>query len=255
MAVDSADALTEATPEKELTVNNETPIELPPLKQLAASIAMTLGVMLLAGVMFTTIITTAKQYSSLPTMGAIQTDNEGNQFYAAQYSSMRQFAYSTEDDRFSAENSYLKDVGFLGTGFYIYTITNALHWTLEFQNRYLGFLVWLPFLIIAAGCSFYYFYFLPPRARSRDSAIFLSTLFSGLHAMLLIVLMFFVAAVSSSFGALYDMPVLNNGGQMIGLMLPGVFVLFMTNIFYGAIVGVVLGGISTLTNPRQGRTA
>ncbi|MDP8244765.1 MAG: hypothetical protein P9L94_11830 [Candidatus Hinthialibacter antarcticus] len=247
------DAPNQAAPLNEVAENaaaqsaEDKPLDLPPLRQLAASISITLAGMLFIGFLLTTIVTETKQFRALPNKGSVQTDNEGNQYFGAQYTGMRRFSYVTQDDHFASETNYLKDIGVLGTGFYIYTITNAFHWSLEFQSGYLGVLVWIPFLVIAAGCSFFYFYFLPKRAQSRDSAIFFSTLFSGMHAAVLIVFMFLFASISSSFSALYNVPVLNNGGQMIGLMLPGAFVLFMTNIFYGAIVGVILGFVSLLS--------
>lgn len=235
--------------EQAVTANaSEQPLDLPPLRQLASSVSITLAGMLLLGLILTIIGTEAKQFRALPNMGSIQSDNEGNQFFSAQYSGMRRFSYSTKEDPYASQTNYLKDVGILGAGFYIYSITNAFHWTLEFQSGYLGALVWVPLLVIAAGCSIFFFYFLPKRARTRDSAIFFATLFSGMHAVVMIVLMFLFAAMSSSFGALYEVPVLNYGGQMTGLMLPGAFVLLMTNIFYGAIVGVVLGFITMITN-------
>lgn len=221
---------------------NEKTFELPPLKTLAASIALTLAGMFLVGCLLTTIAAEAKQLRALPNKGAVQSDKEGNQYFAAQYPTMRRFTYTPQDgsDLYATEHNFLKDVGILGTGFYMYSIANALHWSLEFQSSYIGGIVWVPFFVIAIGCAFFYFYFLPRSAQNRDSAIFFATLFSGSHALMIIVLMFLSAGASSSFSALYSMPVLNNGGQMIGLMLPGSFVLFMTNIFYGAIVGVTL---------------
>lgn len=229
---------------------NEKTFELPPLKKLLASIVMTLAGMFLVGCLLTTIATEAKQFRALPNKGSVQSDKEGNQYFAAQYPTMRRFTYVPQDgsDPYATEHNRLKDAGVLGTGFYMYSIANALHWSLEFQSSYIGAIVWIPFLVIAVGCSFFFFYFLPRSAQNRDSAIFFCTLFSGAHALIIIVLMFLSAGVSSSFGALYYMPVLNNGGQMIGLMLPGSFVLFMTNIFYGAVVGVTLSYVTPVVH-------
>ncbi|MBI1388390.1 MAG: hypothetical protein GC154_08080 [bacterium] len=218
--------------------------KLPPLKNLAAAIVITVIGMVAVGLLITLISSEIKQFRILPNLGQVVTDADGNQTFNPAYSHMRRFSYSTPEDPLANSHNYLQQAGMMGTALYFYTITNTLNWALEAQLNYLGEMVFVPFFVILIGCALFFFVFLPREAQTQDAAIFFAILFSGLHAILLILLMFAGSMASNSFGMLYAQPCLNYSGQMIGTMLPGAFVLFFTDMFYGAITGTLLGFIT-----------
>lgn len=225
----------------ELAGESDSGDAIPSLRQIGKSFVIVLAAMVAVGLLLTLIGNELKQFSQLPNMGQVMVDKEGNEFFAAQYQHMRRFALPGEGDMFMTETNRLKEAGLIGRAMYMYTIINTINWALEFRLSYLGGMVLIPFFVLAAGISVFYFVFLPHRARTQDSAIFFAIAFSSAHAAVVIAIMTFLNLISSNMGAMYQYPVLGYSGQMIGYVLPGAFVLLLTNVFYGAVIGTGLG--------------
>ncbi len=212
---------------------------IPHLPRLSLLILMMGLVAFVSGYLITIIMTDLViQYDELVLSGEKWVDNNGKERFRHYYPDLRLYVVKFGPDQVPQESKF-SQMGILGTGLYFYGIINALHWIIEFKLQYLGGLVTIPFIVLLIGSVILNFKVLPSEYLS-ERTIFLSALFmSMVHALLLIILIILGILISPTYSSLLDMP-FHNVGQIFGLLLPSAFIILLTNMVYGGIIGGIL---------------
>ena len=186
----------------------------------------------------TTLWVEAASYPQLPFKGEVQLRDTGEAYFNAYYPKFRRYAIVNNPAEAGTE-SYFSRAGVLGTGVFFYATVNAPHWIFELTVYNLRGMVLIPFLVILAGCYFFLFRGLPLGMQTEDNAISYCSLIGILHAVWVALMLLVGQGLSVSVSTLFMRPNYY-GGQFLGTLLPGIVIIIITGLFYGAIVGGLL---------------
>lgn len=201
------------------------------------------GAMFGAGLIIAMLGTLSMNYMALPNAGQMMVDRGGNEYFLADYSFFYRYTVRTEEDPFGTQTSLFREAGFIPTSVYVYSVSNAMHWIFEWTTTNLQFLVVVPFLVILGGSGLFCLWFLPASWRTQERILYSCVALALAHGILVIMTVMFFALVSGSFSAMYAHPLLV-GGQMTGTLLPGFFILLLTNVLYGSLAALVVYFVS-----------
>ncbi len=130
--------------------------------------------------------------------------------------------------------------GSLLTGLYFYALVNALHWLLEFGIANIRAIVLIPFFLFLAGSAFVYYSLWPKELQTPNNAFTLSIIIGAIHGIFTFLLILFAHVFFNSFSALLGSPH-HFVGQLSGILLPGLVIVFFTDMIYAGFAGIVLG--------------
>jgi len=178
-------------------------------------------------------------------MGVVRTNAQGNEVFQPYYPDFRKYAVETPNSPHRTEESKFSQIGMLGTGLYIYSISNAFHWMLELKFQNFGVILLFPFFMLIGSMILIYLKWLPPDSRQAANMVPFTVGMSAIHAIILIVFVALFAMTDATFYSLYDDRYVYVG-QLLGLALPSAFIILGTNLFFGAVAGAVLNFIARI---------
>ncbi|GEM_PF-4287706 len=209
--------------------------------QILFRICMITLVIFLGGLFFTTISVELIGYRNLPNLGEIVQRDNGSIVFQEYYPVFRRLAI-VDTPGIAGSDNYLNRVGMLGTGIFFYAVLNAPHWIFEINFRNIGALFLVPFFSVLIGSFFFYFYLIPSSMQTSQRAVSLPSLIGLLHAGFMSLVVVAAYLFKPDFSILFSNLSLYSG-QIIGRMLPGVYIMLLTGILYGAIAGGILSVI------------
>ncbi len=216
------------------------------LKQVNIRIGIMVLLIFLGGLLFTIISVEFIGYMKLPNMGEVVQREDGSAYFEAYYPVFRSFAI-TDDSDIAGEENYFTRVGRVGTGLFFYSVFNAPHWIFELKFRNIGALFLVPFVAMLFATFYFFFYLIPSSMQTRTNAVTYSTFIGFLHAVLLGLIILICYLVWPNFAAFFESSVIYEG-QMVGSVMPGLIIILLTDVLYGAIVGGILSFVCEIRN-------
>lgn len=207
-------------------------------KGLAVRMAAAAAAVFAAGFIITAVWAHTSGYPGLPHQGEVITRDTGEPYFNAYYPKFRRYVI-TDDLAAPGEESLFTRVGYLGTGAFFYSVVNAPHWSFELTIENLRGMVLVPFLCLLFGCYFFFHTLVPQSMQTKDNAIGVCVGIGIIHALLVAAMLLTGLLVSSDFGAFYERPNFY-GGQFAGVVLPGVAIILLAGLLYGAVAGGLL---------------
>lgn len=219
-------------------------------KEILIRMVITSFVMFITGFIIITIWAYAGRYQSLPVQGDIQLKANGEQQFVPYYPIFYRFAI-VQAGEIRPTESLFDHIGALGLGAYFYSVVNAPQWCLELNapfmifdlsNGYLRGMEFIPYIMMFAGLLFFFKVMIPRKQLTPQLVLNYSIVISLFQSIFVILLLLASITVSNSFALLFDNMNFYQG-QFIGVIAPGICLIFVYALFVGALVGTIYSSV------------